>query len=81
MLGRERDRMDVRASLPPADRTLGDVQVGEVVRLTGGLVDGQRDAGASIHTALGREQTGAAPARCCGCAGSNASRFSARNRP
>jgi hypothetical protein len=47
----------------PADaavkRQLEHIRVGEVVRLTGTLVDGTRDDGAWIHTSLSRSDTGA----------------------
>jgi hypothetical protein len=47
----------------PADRSiqekLAEVRVGEVVRLTGTLVDATRDDGASIRTSLTRTDTGA----------------------
>jgi len=47
----------------PADKRiaseLSHVRVGEVVRLTGVLVDGARDDGAWIHTSLSRNDTGA----------------------
>lgn len=47
----------------PADSTvqrqLERLRVGEVVRLTGTLVDGLRDDGAWIHTSLSRSDTGA----------------------
>jgi hypothetical protein len=47
----------------PADerikQELGRLRVGEVVRLTGSLVDANRDDGASIHTSLSRSDTGA----------------------
>lgn len=47
----------------PADdrirKELGRLRVGEVVRLTGTLVDANRDDGASIHTSLSRNDTGA----------------------
>jgi hypothetical protein len=47
----------------PADSTvkrqLERLRVGEVVRLTGTLVDGTRDDGAWIHTSLSRSDTGA----------------------
>jgi hypothetical protein len=47
----------------PADasiqKQLARVRVGEVVRLTGSLVDATRDDGASIHTSLTRSDTGA----------------------
>ena len=37
---------------------LARLRVGEVVHLTGFLVDGVRDDGASIHTSLTRSDTG-----------------------
>jgi hypothetical protein len=40
-------------------RQLERLRVGEVVRLTGTLVDGTRDDGAWIHTSLSRSDTGA----------------------
>ena len=47
----------------PASRevraALARLRVGEVVRLTGELVDGQRDDGAWIHTSLTRSDSGA----------------------
>ena len=47
----------------PADSTvkrqLERLRVGEVVRLTGTLVDGTRDDGAWVHTSLSRSDTGA----------------------
>jgi len=47
----------------PADerirKELGRLRVGEVVRLTGSLVDANRDDGAWIHTSLSRNDTGA----------------------
>jgi hypothetical protein len=47
----------------PADarveKQLADVRVGEVVRLTGTLVDGERDDGAWVRTSLSRNDTGA----------------------
>jgi hypothetical protein len=47
----------------PADsnikRQLERLRVGEVVRLTGTLVDGTRDDGAWVHTSLSRSDTGA----------------------
>ncbi|HTX24771.1 MAG TPA: hypothetical protein VMD03_08950 [Steroidobacteraceae bacterium] len=49
--------------LIPADssvrRQLARLRVGEVVHLTGLLVDGVRDDGASVHTSLSRTDTGA----------------------
>ncbi len=48
--------------LIPADAAvkaqLARLRVGEVVRLTGPLVDGQRDDGASVHTSLTRLDSG-----------------------
>jgi hypothetical protein len=47
----------------PADEQIGKVlarlRVGDVVRLTGTLVDGTRDDGAWIHTSLSRSDSGA----------------------
>ncbi|MBS0374849.1 MAG: hypothetical protein JSR73_09715 [Proteobacteria bacterium] len=47
----------------PADRALADrlwhLRVGQVVRLTGELVDGAREDGAFLRTSLTREDTGA----------------------
>jgi hypothetical protein len=47
----------------PADESVGKklarLRVGELVRLTGTLVDGTRDDGAWIHTSLSRNDTGA----------------------